>query len=88
MRGLVERANEIEIALGDLRRNEADAQLDTTVVETSARVERLISQLQGAVETNNLLSEDGLEIPRMAKKKVESATKAIASALEDRKSVV
>ena len=82
MSGLVERANEIEIALGDLRRNEADAQLDTTVVETSARVERLISQLQGAVETNNLLSEDGLEIPSMAKKKVESATKAIASALE------
>ena len=80
MSGLVKRANEIEIALGDLKRNQTDADLARTLVETSARVERLISQLQGAVEINRLLSEDGLEIPRLPKNKVESATKAKANA--------
>ena len=80
MSGLVERANVIEIALGDLKRNEADADLDRTVVETSARVARLISQLQGAFEINRLLSEDGLKIPSLAKNRVESATKAKAAA--------
>ncbi len=80
MSGLVERANNIEIALGDLKRNEADAHLGTTLVETSAKVERLISQLQGAVEINRLLSKDGLKIPRLAKNRVESAMKAKANA--------
>ena len=80
MSGLVERANEIEIALGDLKRKEADAELSRTLVETSARVARLISQLQGAFEINRLLSEDGLEIPRLAKNRVESATKAKSNA--------
>jgi hypothetical protein len=80
MSGLVERANEIEIALGDLKRNEADADLDRTLVETSARVARLILQLQGAVEINRLLSKDGLKIPRLAKNRVESAMKAKSNA--------
>jgi len=80
MSGLVERANKIEIALGDLKRNEADADLGKTLVETSAKVARLISQLQGAVEINRLLSEDGLEIPRLPKNRVESATKAKTAA--------
>ncbi len=80
MSGLVERANNIEITLGDLKRNEADADLNKTVVETSARVARLISQLQGTVEINRLLSKDGLKIPRLAKNRVESAMKAKANA--------
>ena len=80
MSGLVERANEIEIALGDLKRKEADADLSRTLVETSARVARLISQLQGAVEINRLLSEDGLTIPHLARNRVESATKAKTNA--------
>ena len=80
MSGLVERANEIEIALGDLKRKEADADLSRTLVETSARVARLISQLQGAVEIDRLLSEDGLRIPRLARNRVESATKAKTNA--------
>ena len=80
MSGLVERANNIEITLGDLKRNEADADLNKTVVETSARVARLISQLQGTVEINRLLSKDGLKIPRLAKNRVESATKAKTNA--------
>jgi hypothetical protein len=80
MSGLVERANKIEIALGDLKRNEADADLDRTLVETSARVAGLISQLQGAVEINRLLSKDGLKIPRLANNKVESAMKAKSNA--------
>jgi hypothetical protein len=80
MSGLVDRANEIEIALGDLKRNEADADLGKALVETSAKVARLISQLQGAVEINRLLSEDGLKIPRLAKNTVESARKAKTNA--------
>ncbi len=80
MSGLVERANKIEITLGDLKRNEADADLATTLVHASAGVARLISQLQGAVEINRLLSEDGLEIPRLANNKVESAMKAKSDA--------
>jgi hypothetical protein len=80
MSGLVERANKIVIALGDLKRKEADADLGKTLVETSARVARLISQLQGAVEINRLLSEDGLTIPHLARNRVESAMKAKANA--------
>ncbi len=80
MSGLVERANKIVIALGDLKRKEADADLGKTLVETSARVARLISQLQGAVEINRLLSEDGLTIPHLAINRVESATKAKTNA--------
>ena len=80
MSGLVERANKIVIALGDLKRNEADADSNRTIVETSAKVQRLISQLQGAFEINRLLSEDGLKIPSLAKNRVESATKAKAAA--------
>ena len=80
MSGLVDRANEIEIALGDLKRNEADADLGKALVETSAKVARLISQLQGALEINRLLSEDGLKIPSLAKNRVELATKAKTAA--------
>ena len=80
MSSLVERANQIEIALGDLKRNEADADLNRTIVETSAKAQRLISQLQGALEIKRSLSEDGLNIPSLAKNRVESATKAKSAA--------
>ncbi len=80
MSGLVERANQIEIALGDLKRNEADADANRTIVETSAKAQRLISQLRGALEIKRSLSEDGLKIPSLPRNRVESATKAKTNA--------
>jgi len=80
MSGLVKRANQIEIALGDLKRNEADADSNKTIVETSAKAQRLTSQLQGALKIKRSLSEDGLKIPSLPKNRVESATKAKTAA--------